>query len=372
MEYFGNCILKTQMIPAFIRYAVINKNEDDEQKATKILAELYNLYKILDAHNFSLVSPRLEEYQKSFEIMLSKLKNSGVDFSMDPDLKNLKCNDDNQIQDFIILPEKDNFIIRPSNFETEQIEEASINNLISKKSSRIMYNKTGIKSLQEPMMNLEYENLSPMERPKLAPERKKKSIHLKKKSSVPKNTPPPVIKANGEIQKVYTILDEKINEPLPQKIDFNHKKRENNPVRRGLVKKKAENKKIVINSKTFEGQNFDVEKETDRVIEKMKNISKKKLKLDEVTDREGKLVKLYHSDKLRELLKETIELKEDTNINKLLESSEFLSSRIFCHISKLNLVQEIPFKNLEVNILCIFESSLNSIVSFNNSFNLSE
>ena len=42
MEYYGNCILKTQMIPAFIRYAVINKNEDNERKATKILSELYN------------------------------------------------------------------------------------------------------------------------------------------------------------------------------------------------------------------------------------------------------------------------------------------------------------------------------------------
>jgi hypothetical protein len=57
MKYYGNCILKTQMIPAFIRYAVINKNEDDEQKATKILSELYNLYKIINEYNFSLISP---------------------------------------------------------------------------------------------------------------------------------------------------------------------------------------------------------------------------------------------------------------------------------------------------------------------------
>lgn len=104
MEYYGSSILKTQMLPAFIRYAFINKNEDDEQKATKIIADLYNLYKILDQYNFSLISPRLEEYQKSFEIMFSKLKNSGFDFSMESKLKNLKFNDNNEIQDFIILP----------------------------------------------------------------------------------------------------------------------------------------------------------------------------------------------------------------------------------------------------------------------------
>ena len=83
----------------------------------------------------------------------------------------------------------------------------------------------------------------------------------------------------------------------------------------------------------------------------MKNISKKKLKLDEVSEREGKLDKLYTSEQLKQLLKQTMEIKEDANINKLLESSEFLSSRIFSHLSQLNLKEEIPFKNLEVNIL---------------------
>ena len=83
MEYFGSCILKTQILPAFIRYAVKNQNAEQITKATNILSELYNLYKSLENHNFSLISSRTEEYQKSFEIMFSKLKNSGIDFSSD-------------------------------------------------------------------------------------------------------------------------------------------------------------------------------------------------------------------------------------------------------------------------------------------------
>jgi hypothetical protein len=47
---------------------------------------------------------------------------------------------------------------------------------------------------------------------------------------------------------------------------------------------------------------------------------KTKLKLDEITERKGKL------DKLKELLKEKVEIKNDSNIYKLLESSEFLYS----------------------------------------------
>ena len=36
--------------------------------------------------------------------------------------------------------------------------------------------------------------------------------------------------------------------------------------------------------------------------------------------------KLYSSDKLKELLKETVEIKKDSNIYKLVERSEFLST----------------------------------------------
>ena len=83
----------------------------------------------------------------------------------------------------------------------------------------------------------------------------------------------------------------------------------------------------------------------------MKSINKKILKLDEVSEREGKLDKLFSSDKLKEYLKQQVKISEDSTINKLLEGSEFLSSRLYSAISKLNLEHEIPFKNLEINIL---------------------
>lgn len=150
--------------------------------------------------------------------------------------------------------------------------------------------------------------------------------------------------------KVYSILKDQSNdnESLPENIT---NKKPNKTPTRGQVKIEDENKKIIITGKNFEGENFDVEKETNRVIEKIKNINKKKLKLEEITERESKLDKLYKSDKLSELLKQTIKIPENSSINKLLKNNEFLSSRIFSSISKLNLDHEIPFKNLEVNIL---------------------
>lgn len=161
MEYFGKCILTTQILPSFIRYAVKNQNPDNIKKATNILSDLYNLYKSLENHNFSIISSRTEEYQKSFEIMFSKLKKAKVDFSKDTELKKLKCSNDNQIQNIIILPEKDKFTIERNNFETDDPnEQLSSNNFASSKTSRIMFNKTGIKSIQDSqVMNLEYESL---------------------------------------------------------------------------------------------------------------------------------------------------------------------------------------------------------------------
>lgn len=93
--------------------------------------------------------------------MFSKLKKAKVDFSKDTELKKLKCSNDNQIQNIIILPEKDKFTIARNNFETDDPnEQLSSNNFTSSKTSRIMFNKTGIKSIQDSqVMNLEYESL---------------------------------------------------------------------------------------------------------------------------------------------------------------------------------------------------------------------
>jgi hypothetical protein len=113
--------------------------------------------------------------------MFSKLKKCGVDFSKDQELKKLNFSDNNQIQDFIILPEKDNFVIRASNFETEEKNETFSNNTTTTKTSRIIYNKTGIKSQESQMMNLEYESLKPQTQNKTIKKKEEKKTNENKK-----------------------------------------------------------------------------------------------------------------------------------------------------------------------------------------------
>ena len=274
MEYYGSCILKTQMIPAFIRYAFINKSQEQIAKANNILSTLFNLYKMSDKHNYSLISPRIKEFQNSFEIMFSKLKKSGVGFTKD-DLRKINDNENKEIQDYIILPEKDNFVIRPSNFEEDDFEEVSSFNITNGKRSHFTF-KRGIQSIQDSQIfNLQYENLTRRNKDSKATQKKRKKsvgIKVRKKSSI-YNKPQPIINVDKDLQKVYTILDDNNNISPPSPINFNLNK--NVKPKRGLVKKKDDNKRVKITGKNFEGKNFDIEKETNRVIEKMKNINRK-------------------------------------------------------------------------------------------------
>ena len=153
------------------------------------------------------------------------------------------------------------------------------------------------------------------------------------------------------VKKSRIIFDREFHIIKKPEIRKNEPKIQNINTEKGSIIKSDERIKIVIPSKYLEWEKLNIEKEINRVIDKIKNADNKKLKIDEVSEGEGKLNEIFGSDKLKELLKEKIIIKKDSNINKLLESSEFLSHRIFSEISKLNLVHEIPFKNLEINIL---------------------
>ncbi len=102
--------MKAQIFPVFIRYSFISQKDDQITKS--IISEIFNLYNVVANQNFSLISPRIEEYQKYFEILLFKLNNSGVDFSKDKNikalLKKLKNNNNNQIKILLYCQKKIN------------------------------------------------------------------------------------------------------------------------------------------------------------------------------------------------------------------------------------------------------------------------
>lgn len=103
-------------------------------------------------------------------------------------------------------------------------------------------------------------------------------------------------------------------------------------------------------NKDFEERDFDIKKDINTFIKKLKKIRKKIKNGEKIKFEEEELYTVHNSDKLRELLKQII-IKDNSPINKLIENSQFSAERIFVEISKLNLKNEIQYKNLEVNIL---------------------
>ena len=108
--------IKIQLLPSFIRYAIIDNDLEEIKKVKNILSDLFNIYISLENHDNSLISYNTREYQKSFELMIFKLKNAGLKFEK---IEEITLND-NQIIDFINIPEKDNFSIEPNNLEQKK------------------------------------------------------------------------------------------------------------------------------------------------------------------------------------------------------------------------------------------------------------
>ena len=148
--------------------------------------------------------------------------------------------------------------------------------------------------------------------------------------------------------------DKIIIKNFPSKIDYNNEeenKADNSVSDHDNIgeNKKHKNKMFMYPNKDFEERDFDIDKEINIFIKKLKKI-KKKIKNGEEIKFEEELYTVYNSDKLKELLKQII-IKDNSPINKLIENSQFLAERIFIEVSKLNLKHEISYKNLEVNIL---------------------
>ena len=95
-------------MPSFIRYSIINENQEQLKKVSHILSELSNIY--LTIHNKNIISSTTKEYKKHFEEMIYKLKESGLNLSEIKELKDLKVKD-YDIKDLILLPELNNLIV---------------------------------------------------------------------------------------------------------------------------------------------------------------------------------------------------------------------------------------------------------------------
>ena len=110
------------MLLLLIKYVVAIKDTDINRidKCNFILSDLFNIYNSIKENNNSLISSILKD-------MLFKLKKWGVDFSKDEDFEKLQLSkeQENKIQDFIEMPDRDLFIIRENKLQKINIKTGS-------------------------------------------------------------------------------------------------------------------------------------------------------------------------------------------------------------------------------------------------------
>ena len=144
IKFLDECIVKIQMLPLFIKDAIITDEQQKKDKCTFILSDLFDIYKAIKEHDNSFFFPSLKEYKDSFESMFFKLKKSGVDFPNDEELNNLQLPKKyaDKIQDFIIMPNRDSFSINEN-----KIQEKKKNK--NKETSSIMNSRSGISKVSD-------------------------------------------------------------------------------------------------------------------------------------------------------------------------------------------------------------------------------
>ena len=346
MEFFDNCISKTRILPIFIKISVINKDEKNIEKAKNIFNKLFAIYKEVKEKKYSLFSNKTNEFIISFNIMFNKLIITNVDFKKDNELCELKneLKEDISLTEYIIIPEKEKFNIIPDYFMVYRNDLDSLFNNQNYKNDFDNYNEYEINTtIQENKMEIEYSDIAYNEDKNDDNNEsmiKNENQNEKKNSYIEEQVP-------SEIVKAFENYDKKIESKL---IENNEKEKDIKKIEVSWKAIENENKIRKIEGQKFQEEKLDIKKEINRLIERIKKLDENnEFKYNKYTSREGDLIKLYNPSENN--LYEKIDLSDNAPIKRILKTSEYLSNLIISQVSIMNLDNECPFKDLEINIL---------------------
>ena len=335
-------------------------------KGIQIFNKISNIYRILISKNYSnsIISSKTQEFEKEYKNMISKFLAAKANFKNIDFLKDFKAEDYSKTN-FIINPKEDDIELKVNEYNIDIDEEVQVYSQINKKKkifSSLMSNNIIFNNESGNMMNYEMNQLS---KGKVNEGKKEKPKKPKPKPKPKPNPEPvePVEPENKEIKKVFEDLSNYMNDdiriPDDEEIKDIKKPKEN-----VIRAKESENKIVRKSGADFQNdKNFDIEKEVSRAIKKMKELdkdSKTEFKYIRFSEREGKLVTRTEAKNLDE----KIEIPRDSPIYNLVDNSNYLANRIFSVISKGNLKNEIPFKDLEVYILLDCARTISSTDKF--------
>ena len=340
LHFYSKCTLAARTFPLFIskifkdkelRHLTEDLKEENIKgitKAEKSLDRLIGYYKQIK-NDASLISIRTTEFIEAFESMISKLKLIGEDFSK-YDLNNIEVGIKNTNQ-FIQFPAKKGFkeIInnkwKTRNLEGEKLikqkellrSNTQINFYSSKEKLNEDFDFDLNKSTISNTNNINSNNIHKNENFKFLKPEENSELLFKK-----------VIIHSQRGEKLKT---NKVNKNKEKKI-FGFYSTENQVI--------EENVSRILFEESMD--NFNEKEAISEEIKKMKNIDvNNQIKFEENIK---SYIPLYFNEKV-------INTENENNLNKLINESCFLATYLYSAISEKSKTNNIPYDNIEVNIL---------------------
>ena len=343
IKFFDECDLGTLVLPLYIHKAKNSKNEDDKKKLNEYFSILANAYISLINNNDNLICEYTNQFKKSFEFMISKLKSVGFKSDL---FDFIKINEDDA-ETVFYLPEKGNFNIPIGKFKKK---EKKLNNKNENKIEN--ENKINVENEKEEEKNKNNNNNNNEIHDY---NNNNNQINYKNddnydvNNEIKNNLKPnknniiqfPFIKLElpKEIQKIFIDYD------LENKVvDKKKKNKGNNLMKKEIRSKKGINEEEFLSDKN----NFNELIEIQTIIENMKNNEKKEF----LYKTDNNLINLinFNSDENKQYLNEKIEKKPEL-IQNLIYLSTPLTKKIIKEFSIKNSCKKIPIKNLEINLI---------------------
>ena len=355
MEFYGKCITITQILPAYIRMAKIKEKEKEFMaRGIQIFNKISNIYQILISNNYSnsIISSKTKEFEKEYKNMISKFLAAKANFKHIDYLSGFKAEDDSKTN-FIINPKEDYIELKANDYNIdieEQVQGYSQENKKKNTFSSMMSNSIIFNNESGKMMNYEMNQLSNTKVNEDNPQKPVRKKSVKKKNPIKPTITIETEPENKAIKKVFEDISNFMDDDM-QLPDEEEAKDIEKPKDNVIRAKESETKVIRKSGADFQNdKNFDIEKEVSRAIKKMKQLEKDsntEFKYIRFSEREGKLVTRTEAKNLDE----KVEIPRDSPIYNLVDNSNYLANRLFSVLSKGNLKNEIPFKDLEVFIL---------------------
>ena len=347
LELYNAVIIGSRILPAYLQTSIVNENADNLKESSKYFEILYSIYKNINGNNSSLIHLTINEYILAFSDMIMKLKNAGISFRGNNLLNSIKL-ENNSKNSFITPPVKIEPIRQKDDWENKKIMEQKIaydfqNDLKNK----IEYHNIRVEEIRR----IDTTNMNMT----IIKDDNNNSLDI----SLNPNAPPKNEEEEEELKEdLLNLMDEMekdINTDLIDEADAH--KVENKKIAFSTSDKGKEKPLSRISRENFENieKKFNEDYALKYIVDKMKNKVNKndltfkyELLKNEIRGYTPNKSNLYHAV--------DSELKKDEKlpISQLIESSRFLTSKIYTMVAQINfddVNDEILFNKLEANII---------------------